>query len=132
MPRFDDLLGIATFAAAGMFVAIALAPVARGSARAAHAPSEAPGGIPGAPSPAATAIPLRTLVDVLSSALAEATRAWRAVVLRIGMSLQEQRRVNVDRDTLATMTDRELLDIGLDRASVNPAAEGSWKRDYPF
>jgi len=42
MPRFDELLGITTFAAAGMFVAIALAPVPSGAARPDDALSEAP------------------------------------------------------------------------------------------
>ena len=34
-----------------------------------------------------------------------------------------------DRDDLAAMSDRELLDIGLSRGSTDVAASGGWSRD---
>jgi hypothetical protein len=52
MPRFDELLGITTVAAAGMFVAIAFAPVPSGAARPDDALSEAPAVSAPAPSSA--------------------------------------------------------------------------------
>ena len=42
--------------------------------------------------------------------------------------LQTRRRAAQDRDDLVAMSDRELLDIGLSRASVD-AASGGWSRD---
>ena len=42
--------------------------------------------------------------------------------------LQKRRRAAQDRDDLVAMSDRELLDIGLSRASVD-AASGGWSRD---
>jgi uncharacterized protein YjiS (DUF1127 family) len=82
-------------------------------------------------STAATAVPLRTLTSVLPSSLAEAMNSLREAAQRIEAWLEARRRVTVDRDILARMSDRELLDIGLDRASANVAADGGWKRDYP-
>jgi uncharacterized protein YjiS (DUF1127 family) len=40
-----------------------------------------------------------------------------------------RRRASRDRDDLAAMSDRELLDIGLCRGSVDAAASGGWPRD---
>lgn len=46
--------------------------------------------------------------------------------------LASRRRVSDDLDALARMSDRELIDIGLDRASVDYVANGGRTRDYPF
>ena len=35
-----------------------------------------------------------------------------------------------DRVALSHMSDRELHDIGISRASIAPAANGTWLRDY--
>ena len=43
--------------------------------------------------------------------------------------LAARRRASQDRDDLAAMSDRELCDIGLSRASVDAAAAGGWSRD---
>ena len=40
-----------------------------------------------------------------------------------------QRRAGQDRLDLAAMSDRELADIGLPRASIDVAARGAWTRD---
>jgi uncharacterized protein YjiS (DUF1127 family) len=48
-------------------------------------------------------------------------RAWRAA----------KRREVEDRHTLAAMSDRDLLDIGVSRASVDELAAGRWVRDWP-
>jgi len=44
--------------------------------------------------------------------------------------LEARRRAAVDRKDLANMSDRELQDIGLPRASIHAAAHGAWQRDY--
>lgn len=42
--------------------------------------------------------------------------------------LVAQRRAAQDRVDLSSMSDRELADIGLPRASVDAAADGAWSR----
>jgi uncharacterized protein YjiS (DUF1127 family) len=69
---------------------------------------------------------------VLPASLTEAMSSLREAAQRIEAWLEARSRISLDRDALARMSDRELLDIGLDRASVNVAAEGTWKRDYPY
>ena len=56
--------------------------------------------------------PLRTLY----SALVEAMHALLGVARRIDTWLEARERAEADRDVLMRMSDRELLDIGLDRA----------------
>jgi uncharacterized protein YjiS (DUF1127 family) len=43
---------------------------------------------------------------------------------------KQRRRAAADREALANMSDRELLDIGIPRASVQAVAERAWLRDY--
>jgi len=83
-------------------------------------------------STAATAVPLRVLTSVLPSALTEAMGSLREAAQGIEAWLEARRRVTTDRDILARMSDRELLDIGLDRGSANFAGDGTWKRDLPY
>ena len=52
-------------------------------------------------------------------ALAEALAALRGLARGVEAWLEARRRVAADRDALAAMSERELLDIGLDRASAN-------------
>ena len=67
-------------------------------------------------------------------------RAWRGkfgrkhppvkLLCRFVEWLEARRRAAVDRKDLANMSDRELQDIGLPRASIHAAAHGAWQRDY--
>jgi uncharacterized protein YjiS (DUF1127 family) len=50
---------------------------------------------------------------------------WRA----LDAWLAERRRVAQDRADLSGMSDRELSDIGVHRASVDAVADGGWSRD---
>ena len=72
--------------------------------------------------PAATIAPwsatLRNLIDAL-----------RAVARRIDAWSAARARVAADREILANMSDRELLDIGLERGVARAVAEGRWTRD---
>lgn len=68
----------------------------------------------------------------LSSVLIQAMNALHAFARRIDSSLAARKRVAADRDALGRMSNRELVDIGLDRASVNFVADGGRVRDYPF
>jgi uncharacterized protein YjiS (DUF1127 family) len=80
----------------------------------------------------ATTAPPRPLNSVSSSVLTEATSVLRGFAQRIDAWLAARKRVSQDLDALAKMSDRELIDIGLDRASVNYIANGGRTRDYPF
>ena len=44
---------------------------------------------------------------------------------------KQRRRAAADREALANMSDRELLDIGIPRGSLHAVAEQAWLRDYP-
>jgi len=68
----------------------------------------------------------------LSAALAHPTNALRRLAARFAIWFERRRRVAADRSTLARMSDRELLDHGLDRGNLNAVAEGAWRRDYPY
>ena len=57
-----------------------------------------------------------------STALAEAPAALRRAARRIVAWLETRERFAADRDALARMSDRELLDIGLDRTRANAIA----------
>ncbi|HKU86893.1 MAG TPA: DUF1127 domain-containing protein [Casimicrobiaceae bacterium] len=61
----------------------------------------------------------------------DAWRALRALVRQLAAWHQRGRRVAADRDVLASMSDRELIDIGIPRSSVRAVAERAWLRDYP-
>jgi uncharacterized protein YjiS (DUF1127 family) len=77
------------------------------------------------PAPTATAMPR------LPSAFIEAIRALRALAQRVDAWLEARKRAREDRYALAGMSDRELLDIGIDRGSVSDVADGTWTREYP-
>jgi uncharacterized protein YjiS (DUF1127 family) len=76
---------------------------------------------------AATAVPPPPLSPTLSGMIS----ALRALARRITGWLDGRRRVRDDRRTLAGMSDRELLDIGIDRASVKAVVAGTWVRETP-
>ncbi|CAG1005014.1 hypothetical protein BURK1_03164 [Burkholderiales bacterium] len=77
--------------------------------------------------PAATAATLPRV----PSPLGEALRWLRAMALRVDAWLGARKRAAEDLDALAAMSDRDLLDIGIDRASIHAAADGAWRRDFP-
>ena len=68
----------------------------------------------------------------LPPVLAEAVNTVHAFARRIDSWLATRRRASDDLDALARMSDRELIDIGLDRASVDYVGHGGRARDYPF
>lgn len=61
--------------------------------------------------------------------LAVLVAAVRTGLERFDAWLAARRRAAQDRADLAAMGDRELADIGLPRASVEPTARGAWSRD---
>jgi uncharacterized protein YjiS (DUF1127 family) len=75
---------------------------------------------------------LRPLGSTSSSLLVEAMNAWHWLAQAVNSWLAARSRFAADRDALVSMSDRELIDIGLDRASVDFAAGGGRVRDYPF
>jgi uncharacterized protein YjiS (DUF1127 family) len=58
--------------------------------------------------------------------------ALQGIVQKIDSWFASRQRVSADHDALARMSDRELADIGVDRASVSYVADGGRVRDYPF
>jgi uncharacterized protein YjiS (DUF1127 family) len=64
--------------------------------------------------------------------LTETLNALHRLAQRIDSWLGTRKRASQDLDALARMSDRELTDIGLDRASVNFVGSGGRVRDYPF
>ena len=65
---------------------------------------------------------------------AAAQDAWRtlcAFARQAEAWHQRRRRAAADRETLANMSDRELMDIGIPRGSLHATAERTWLRDYP-
>ena len=62
----------------------------------------------------------------------EAAAALRAWARHVNAWLQRRRRVAADRDALANMSDRELIDIGIPRGSIDAAASRAWLRDCPY
>lgn len=73
--------------------------------------------------------PAALALEVLSRALAAGARAARRTAAGLDRALAERRRASADLDTLASMSARELADIGIDRASVRAVAAGTWLRD---
>ena len=71
--------------------------------------------------PTALTAPTDTFARIADYAVAKAHAldAWLAT----------RRRLAQDRDDLAAMSDRELLDIGLSRGSTDTGASGGWSRD---
>ena len=58
--------------------------------------------------------------------------ALRRALLHVAAWRAAKRREVEDREALATMSDRDLLDIGVSRASVDELAAGRWVRDWPM
>ncbi len=63
--------------------------------------------------------------------LRDAGRALRALLRHAEAWHQRRRRAAADREALANMSDRELIDIGIPRGSMHAVAERAWLRDYP-
>ena len=78
--------------------------------------------------PTAKAVSLRAPPPVLTEAL----NALHRLAQRIDAWLATRKRASQDLDALARMSDRELGDIGLNRASVTFVGSGGRIRDYPF
>ena len=78
--------------------------------------------------PAALTAPTDTLAR-LAIALALGMRAIRRQSRRLDAWLAARKRAAQDRRDLAEMSDRELTDIGVSRASVDAVASGGWSRD---
>jgi len=68
-------------------------------------------------------------LEVLARALATGARAARRVAAELERRIAQRRRAAADLDVLAGMSERELADIGVDRASVAAIATGAWLRD---
>jgi uncharacterized protein YjiS (DUF1127 family) len=79
-------------------------------------------------SPVATATPPSPLPAVFSDAM----KALHEFARTLDSWLAKRQRVAQDLDALASMSDRELRDIGMNRASTNFVALGGRIRDYPF
>lgn len=54
--------------------------------------------------------------------------ALRTTLRRIEAWFEARKRAAEDREVLASMSDRDLRDIGIERASVNAVADGIWLR----
>ena len=68
---------------------------------------------------------LRALAEVLLSASQE----LRGLARRVEKSLAAREEKRVALEQLGEMSDRELRDIGLDRANIRAAAGGTFRRD---
>jgi len=75
-------------------------------------------------------LPIPVARRPLPHVFTEAANALRGVAQKIDAWIGARERAAADRDTLAGMSDRERLDIGLDRASVHPVECGARVRDY--
>jgi uncharacterized protein YjiS (DUF1127 family) len=73
--------------------------------------------------------PAALALGALSRALAAGARAARRTATGLDRWLAHRRRAAADLDALAAMSERELADIGVDRASVPAVAAGIWLRD---
>ena len=71
---------------------------------------------------------IRPLPAVLSDVI-DVLHTWAQ---KIDSWLAAHKRASQDLDALARMSDRELGDIGLNRASVTFVGSGGRIRDYPF
>ena len=67
----------------------------------------------------------------IALAAVAAAEALHALALRVDTWLAARRRAAADRQALANMSDRDLSDIGVVRASVDAIADGAWMRDWP-
>lgn len=69
------------------------------------------------------AVPLILIGNVL--------RRGAALLRALARGLAARQRIADDWDALAAMSERELRDIGISRASLEPIAQGDWLREYP-
>ena len=68
----------------------------------------------------------------VQSQFSDAIHALLAIARSIDAWLAARQRAAQDLDALASMSDRELRDIGMNRASTHFVALGGRIRDYPF
>lgn len=65
----------------------------------------------------------------IALAAVAAAEALYALALRVDAWLVARKRAADDREALASMSDRDLMDIGISRASADAIAGGTWMRD---
>ena len=70
----------------------------------------------------------QTATATLPCPRSSADGAVRSIAQRIDAWFEARKRAAEDREILANMSDRELRDIGIGRASVNAVADGTWMR----
>lgn len=73
--------------------------------------------------------PAALALEALSRALAGSARVACRTAVGLDRWLAHRRRAAADLDVLASMSDRELADIGVDRSSAAAIAAGAWQRD---
>jgi len=74
---------------------------------------------------------VRRMAPAWMAFLCNAGRVVLALLRHAEAWHQRTRRAAADREALAHMSDRELIDIGIPRGSVHAVAERAWLRDYP-
>jgi uncharacterized protein YjiS (DUF1127 family) len=70
-----------------------------------------------------------TVLAPPSATLMRTVDAIAGYVRRLDAWLVRRQRAARDRLDLSTMSDRELADIGVSRASIDAVADGGWMRD---
>jgi uncharacterized protein YjiS (DUF1127 family) len=78
-----------------------------------------------------TLIARRVTAPAWMAFLCDAGRVLRALLRHAEAWHRGRRRAAADREALANMSDRELIDIGIPRGSVHAVTERAWLRDYP-
>ena len=73
--------------------------------------------------------PAALALEALSRALAGSARVACRTAVGLDRWLAHRRRAAADLDVLASMSDRELADIAVDRSSAAAIAAGAWQRD---
>jgi len=74
--------------------------------------------------------PLAAVLVGLGNVLHDGAAALRTLGQQVDGWLLHRRRAAADRHELVRMSDRELRDIGVDRASIEPIVNGAWLREY--
>jgi uncharacterized protein YjiS (DUF1127 family) len=67
----------------------------------------------------------------ITATFEDSVRALRTLVAPADAWLTKRQRAAKDYRELADMSDRELHDIGVSRASVRAIADEDWQRDWP-
>lgn len=75
--------------------------------------------------------PFAALLVGIGDTLHAGAVTLRMLGKRLDVWLATRKRAADDRDVLAGMSDRELRDIGISRASIDPIADGIWMREDP-